>query len=138
MSILKYDFERTEGDMYYFKPNTAFQAEEIDNGPIIDIGEFREYISQFKKTLSTEDQKTFDQASIITKTSSNSRCLNNIWTSFITGFIQSIKLQNINNEYLEEIERKLLDINLNIREKDSIDNLHMTVYILGMLDGLLS
>lgn len=136
MSRLKPDFEPLENSAFFFRPNTAIQAETVTPETPATLAEFKEMFRRFSLSLTEEDQKKFKQATLTAKTCAFNRDSNHYWQLFSDFFLQSLKETHTERD-ITSIREVFKSVDLSQLTKDRVDNVTFIVYLMGIINGLL-
>lgn len=136
MSRLKPDFEPLENSAFFFRPNTAIQAEVDTPETPASLPDLKEIIRKFSLSLTTDDQKKFKHATLTAKTCASNRDSNHYWQILKDFFLQSLKETHTEQD-ITSIKEILNSVDLSHLSKDRVDNVAFLVYLIGILNGLL-
>jgi len=136
MSRLKPDFEPLENSAFFFRPNTAIQAEINTPETPASLTELKEIIRKFSLSLTPDDQKKLKHATLTAKTCAFNRDSAHYWQLIKEIFIQSLKETHPEQDRTAIIE-VLNSVNLSLFSKEHVDNVSFLVYLLGIINGLL-
>lgn len=136
MSQLKPDFEPLANSAFFFRPNTAIQADvETPENPAT-LQELQETLRKFSLNFTGDDLKKFKQAALTAKTCAHNRSSIHYWQLIKDFFMQSLK-KTYPDKDLSVVNEAFNSINLSEIAKDHVDNLTFIVYLLGITSGLL-
>ena len=136
MSRFKPDFEALENSAFFFRPNSAIQAETVTPETPATLEEFKEIFRKFSLSLSEDDQKKFKQAALTAKTCAFNRDSNHYWQLFNDFFLQSLK-ETHPEQNISDIHETFKSVDLSHLTKDRVDNVSFLIYLMGIVNGLL-
>lgn len=138
MSRFTIDLVPPTSDLIQFRPDETIKAESYKSLPSIDIGEFLESITKFTRSLNEEDYASYIKAKLAAKTTKCNKDSVHIWNMLITFYVESIKKTYPDDiEIIKLIEKHIKDIDISLLKKESVDNRIFSVYLIGLLEGLL-